>query len=73
VASELYGFSAADYPMRPSAEAHLILDLLQKEFGVYHTIIPYNAPDLVDAEFKFKGLCAGSQINPVESYTHNQI
>jgi hypothetical protein len=38
--------------MRSKAEAHLTLDSLHKEFGVFHTIIPDNAQELVDAQFR---------------------
>jgi hypothetical protein len=60
------------YPMRAKAEAHITLDRLHNEVGVFHTIIPDNAPELTAGEFKKKAIHAGSQIKPIEAYTHNQ-
>jgi hypothetical protein len=48
------------YPMRTKAEAHLTLDLLHKDVGVFHTIIPDNALELTEGEFRKKAIHAGS-------------
>lgn len=60
------------YPMRKRSEAHLTLDRLHHDVGIFHTIIPDNAPELAAGDFRKKALHAGSQIKPIEAYTHNQ-
>ncbi len=60
------------FPMKTKADAHLTLDRLFREVGVFHTIIPDNAMELTSGEFRRKAVHAGSQIKPVEAYTHNQ-
>jgi hypothetical protein len=60
------------YPMRTKADAHLTLDQLHSDIGVFHTVVPDNAPELISGEFRKKLIHAGSQIKPVEAYTHNQ-
>jgi hypothetical protein len=60
------------YPMKTKSEAHLTLDRLHKEVGVFNTIIPDNAPELVSGEFRRKAIHAGWRIKPIEAYTHNQ-
>lgn len=60
------------YPMRSKSEAHLTLDQLHKDYGIFHTIIPDNAKELTQGEFKRKAQRAGSVIRPVEAYMHNQ-
>ncbi len=60
------------YPMKAKSEAHLTLDRLFRDVGVFHTIIPDNANELTEGEFRRKAIHAGSSIKPVEAYTHNQ-
>jgi hypothetical protein len=58
--------------MTSKAEAHLTLDRLHRDVGVFHTIIPNNAKELTKGEFKTKAVHAGSTIRPIEAYMHNQ-
>jgi hypothetical protein len=58
--------------MGTKAEAHLTLDQLCQDLGVFHTIIPDNALELTEGEFKKKAIRAGSRLRPVEAYMHNQ-
>jgi Reverse transcriptase (RNA-dependent DNA polymerase) len=60
------------YPMRSKAEAHLTLDKLHQDVGVFHTIIPDNAKELTEGELKRKAIHAGSKIRPIEAHRHNQ-
>jgi hypothetical protein len=60
------------YPLRSKADAHFTLDMLHKEYGVFHTLIANNAPELVAGEFKSKLLQAGCQPRSIEAYSHNQ-
>jgi hypothetical protein len=60
------------YPMKTKSEAHLTLDMLHQDVGIFHTIIPDNAPELAAGEFRKKAIRAGSRIKPIEAYTHNQ-
>lgn len=61
------------YPINAKSEAHLTLDQLHKDYyGVFHTIIPDNAKELTQGNFKRKAERAGSVLRPVEAYTHNQ-
>jgi hypothetical protein len=60
------------YPLRSKADAHLALDQLHRDVGVFQLIIPDNAMEMVEGEFKKKALRAGSVIKPVEAYSHNQ-
>jgi hypothetical protein len=60
------------YPLRKKADAHFSLDQLYREVGVFHTIIPDNAPELLGGEFRRKALHAGSSIHSIEAHTHNQ-
>jgi hypothetical protein len=60
------------YPMRTKADAHLTLDQLHQDVGVFHTIIPDNALELTEGEFRKKAIHAGSRLRPVETYMHNQ-
>jgi hypothetical protein len=60
------------YPMKTKSEAHLTLERLHKEVGVFNTIIPDNAPELASGELKRKAIHAGSRVKPIEAYTHNQ-
>jgi hypothetical protein len=60
------------YPLRSKGDAHQALDLLHRDVGVFKTIVPDNAPELISGEFRKKAVHAGSQIKPVEAYSHNQ-
>jgi hypothetical protein len=60
------------YPIKSKKDAHLTLDLLHHQYGVFHTIIPDNARELTQKDFLDKACCAGSIIHPVEAYTPNQ-
>jgi hypothetical protein len=60
------------YPMRSKGDAHQTLDRLHQDWGVYHTIVPDNAPELSAGEFRRKAIHAGSRVKPIEAYTHNQ-
>jgi hypothetical protein len=60
------------YPMKSKSDAHLTLDLLHKDIGVFQVVIPDNAPELVAGEYRRKVVHAGSVLKPVEAYTHNQ-
>jgi hypothetical protein len=50
------------YPMRSKSEAHQTLDELHHDVGVFHTIIPDNAKELTEGEFRKKAIHAGSLI-----------
>jgi len=58
--------------MKKRSEAHLTLDCLHADVGVFHTLIPDNAPELIAGEFRKKAHRAGSMIRPVETDMHNQ-
>jgi hypothetical protein len=60
------------YPLKSKVNAHLALDQLHQDVGVFHTNIPDNAMEMVEGEFKRMALRAGRAIKPVEVYTHNQ-
>ena len=60
------------YPMKAKGDAHMTLDRVFRDVGVFHTIIPDNAKELTEGDFRRKALHAGAQIKPVEAYTHNQ-
>jgi hypothetical protein len=60
------------YPIKSKKDAHLTLDLLHHQYGVFHTIIPDNARELTQKDFLDKARRAGSIIHPVEAYTPNQ-
>jgi hypothetical protein len=58
--------------MQTKADAHLTLDRLHQDVGVFHTIIPDNALELTEGEFRKKAIHAGSRLCPVEAYMHNK-
>lgn len=58
--------------MKSKSEAHNTLDILHKTVGVFHTLIPDNANELIKGEFLRKAQTAGSIIRPVKAYTPNQ-
>jgi hypothetical protein len=60
------------YPIARKADAHLTLDLLHCDFGVFHTITVDNAKELTQKDFLQKVRKAGSIVHPTEPYTPNQ-
>jgi len=60
------------YPLRSKADAHLSLDSLFSRVGIPKRMIPDNAPELVQGDFKRKLLRASVDIKPVEAYSPNQ-
>jgi hypothetical protein len=58
--------------MKSKKDAHLTLNFLHYQYGVFHTIIPDNARELTQKDFLNKAHCAGSIIHPVEACTPNQ-
>ena len=58
--------------MRCKADTHLALKQSIFAYGVFNTLIPDNAQELVSREFKQKGHNFGCNIKPVEAYTPNQ-
>jgi hypothetical protein len=57
------------YPMKSKKDAHLTLNLLHHQYGVFHTIIPENAHELTQKDILSMACHAGSIIHPVEAYT----
>lgn len=53
-------------------DAHFTLDALFRDVGVFNILIPDNAIELTQGDFKKKVLHAGSTLKPVEAYMHNQ-
>ena len=62
----------AFYPMHHKVDAHLALEQSIFDYGVFNTLTPDNAPELVSREFKQKVQKFGCNIKPVEAYTPNQ-
>jgi hypothetical protein len=60
------------FPMKKKSDAHLTLDTLFRDVGVFHTIIPHNALELASGEFRRKAIHASASVKLVEAYTHNQ-
>ena len=60
------------YPMHQNVDAHLALEQSIFDYGVFNTVIPDHAPELVSGEFKRKVQKFGCNIKPVEAYTLNQ-
>jgi hypothetical protein len=60
------------YPMKTKADAHYTLDLLHHYFGAFQVMIPDNAKELTEGEFRAKIRKAGSVLAPVEAYSPNQ-
>jgi hypothetical protein len=60
------------YPLKRKSDAHLALDQLHRDVGVFKTIIEDNAMELTDGQLQTKAIHAGSIIRPVAAYTHNQ-
>lgn len=60
------------YPIKSKKEAPYTLDLLHKEYGVFHTIVSDNAPELIHGDFARKARKAGAILHPIEAHTPNQ-
>jgi hypothetical protein len=60
------------YSIKARKDAHLTLNLLHKQYGVFHTLIPDNARELTQKDFLDKARKAGSIIHPIKAYTPNQ-
>lgn len=60
------------YPIRSKADAHLTLDLLHKQYGVFHTIVPDNANELIKGDYLKKARKAGAIVHSTEAFTPNQ-
>ena len=58
-------------PIEKKSDAHKTLDSLFRSVGVPRVIIPDNAPDLAEGEFRRKATKCGSHIHPIEAYTPN--
>ena len=58
-------------PMQSKKEAHKTLDSLFRKVGVPRVIIPDNARELTQGEFKKKVQRVGATIRPIEAYTPN--
>jgi hypothetical protein len=58
--------------MKKKSDAHLTLDVLFRDVGVFNTIIPDNTLELASGDFRRKAIHAGAAVLPVEAYTHNQ-
>ena len=59
-------------PMRTKSEAHLTLDALFKSVGIPRVLIPDNAKELTQGDFRRKAQRVQCPIHPVEAYTPNQ-
>ena len=58
-------------PMESKGEAHKTLDTLFQKIGIPSALIPDNAKELTQGEFKRKALRASCPIHPIEPYTSN--
>ena len=59
------------WPMKSKSEAHFTLDQLFSRVGVPRVIIPDNAKEMTQGQFRAKALRAQSTIHPIEAYTPN--
>jgi hypothetical protein len=59
------------YPMISKADAHLTLDLLHHEYGVFHRVVPDDAKELTQKDYLRKARKAGSIIHPVKPFSPN--
>jgi hypothetical protein len=59
------------YPMVKKPDAHMTLVLLHHQYGVFHTIVPDDAKELMKKDFLNKARKAGANIHPTEPYTPN--
>jgi hypothetical protein len=58
-------------PIPLKSDAHLTLNKLFRKVGLPRVIIPDNAKELTEGDFKKKALRAGGAILPVDAYTKN--
>ena len=58
-------------PMPTKGDAHKTLDSLFRRVGVPRVLIPDNAKELTEGEFRRKATRAGAHIHPIEAYTPN--
>ena len=58
-------------PMRSKKDAHLTLDELFQKVGIPNTIIPDNAKELTEGEFRKKCNKAQCRLRSIEAYTPN--
>jgi hypothetical protein len=65
-----FAFIAA-YPMKTKADAHFALDEVFRTVGVPTRMIPDNAKELTEGEFRRKCLKAQCPILPIEPHTPN--
>jgi hypothetical protein len=65
-----FGFVAA-HPIKTKSEAHLTLDEVFWTVGIPSSMIPNNAKELTEGQFRCKCLEAQCPILPVEPYTPN--
>ena len=59
----------AFYPLRKISNAHQALEQSVFDYGIFHTIIPDNAKELTEGEFKTTAQKFGSQICRIEAST----
>ena len=59
-------------PLVTRSDAHLSLDRLFHRYGIPKTLVPDNAKELTQGEFKKKAGRASCQIHPIEAHTPNQ-
>ena len=59
-------------PIKAKSDCHYSLDLLHSEYGIPHTIVPDNAKELTEGDFRRKNKKANSHIKPIEPHTPNQ-
>ena len=62
----------AFYPLRKKSNAYQALEQSVFDYGIFHTIIPDNANELTEGEFKKSAQKFGSQICRIEAFTPNQ-
>ena len=62
----------AFYPLRKKSDTHQALEQSIFYYGIFHTIIPDNAKELAEGQFKKTAQKFGSQIHPIEAFTPNQ-
>jgi hypothetical protein len=60
------------YPLKSKQDARLALGRLHHDYEVFHTLIPDNAMELINGDFKYKALWSGSNMQTVEAYSRIQ-
>jgi hypothetical protein len=61
------------YPMRRKADAHLTLSTLFHDVGVFHTIVPDNAPELIKGELKKKAMSSRLLTNKAQVISRTSV